>query len=388
MISFLIKKYIPHDENSAAARTAYGMLTGILGIAFNVLLCLIKLLAGMLSGSIAITADAFNNLSDAGSSVITLIGFKLSSKKPDPDHPFGHGRIEYLSGLAVSLLILLMGFELFTTSIDKIRTPEPVTFSWLSAGILVFSVLLKLYMSIYNQKIGKKLSSPAMEATAADCRSDALATAVVLIAMLIARFTGAAIDGWVGLLVSLTIFRAGYGAARETINPLLGQSPDPELVAQIRDRVLAAPNVLGIHDLIVHDYGPGRRMISLHAEVPADGDILALHDGIDRLEHELQEELACQTVIHMDPIISDDHFVTPLREKVLCLIREQIDETLQLHDFRVVTGPTHTNVIFDVVIPFNFRLTDEQLRAEIARVVREMDGEFYALVDIDHQYTE
>ena len=182
--------------------------------------------------------------------------------------------------------------------------------------------------------------------------------------------------------------RAGYGAARETINPLLGQSPDPELVRQIRDRVLSAPNVLGIHDLIVHDYGPGRRMISLHAEVPADGDILALHDGIDRLEHELQEELACQTVIHMDPIISDDHFVTPLREKVLCLIREQIDETLQLHDFRVVTGPTHTNVIFDVVIPFNFRLTDEQLRAEIARVVREMDGEFYALVDIDHQYTE
>ena len=362
------------------------MLAGVLAVVLNVLLCLGKLFAGMISGSIAITADAFNNLSDAGSSVITLIGFKLSAKKPDPHHPFGHGRIEYLAGLAVSLVILLMGVELLKSSISKIISPEPVSFSLLSAGILIVSTLVKLYMSIYNRNLGKKLDSPAMEATAADCRSDALATSVVLIAMLIAHFTGASIDGWAGFLVSFTIFWAGFSAARETINPLLGQSPDPALVQQIRDEVLAAPNVLGIHDLIVHDYGPGRRMVSLHAEVPAEGDILVLHDGIDHLEHHLREALGCETVIHMDPVVTDDASLAPMREQITLLLQERIDPNLQLHDFRIVTGPTHTNIIFDAVAPFNFRMSDEELRREIGRVVREIDDTFYAVVDIDHYY--
>lgn len=390
MISLLIRKFIPNSENTASAsvRTAYGMLAGVLGVVLNVLLCLGKLLAGMWSGSIAITADAINNLSDAGSSVITLFGFKFSSKKPDPHHPFGHGRIEYLAGLAVSMVIILMGVELFKSSIGKIISPEPISFSLLSASILVISTLVKLYMSVYNRNLGKKLSSPAMEATAADCRSDALATTVVLIAMLIAHFTGASIDGWAGLLVSFTIFWAGYSAARETINPLLGQSPDPELVSDIRKEVLAAPNVLGLHDLIVHDYGPGRRMVSLHAEVPAEGDILALHDGIDHLEHRLREKLGCETVIHMDPVVTDDESLAPMRQQVIELIQEKIDSNLQLHDFRIVTGPTHTNIIFDVVAPFNFRMTDEELRREIVRIVRGMDENFYAVVDIDHSYVE
>ena len=390
MIAFLIRKFISDEKNASAqsVRTAYGTLAGVLGVALNLLLFLGKLLAGVLSGSIAITADAFNNLSDAGSSVITLFGFKLSSKKPDPHHPFGHGRIEYLAGLAVSLLILMMGFELLKSSIQKIITPEPVTFSLITAGILVVSVLVKLYMSVYNKTLGRKINSPAMEATAADCRSDALATTVVLLTMLIAHFTGFSIDGWAGLLVSFTIFWAGYSAARETINPLLGQSPDPELVDQIRQEVLAAPNVLGIHDLIVHDYGPGRRMISLHAEVPAGGDILTLHDGIDQLEHQLRDHLGCETVIHMDPIVTDDESIAPLRAQVSNLLQKEIDPELQLHDFRIVTGPTHTNIIFDAVVPFGFRLTDEALKKEIARVVRTIDENYYTVVDIDHSYIQ
>ncbi len=390
MISFLAKKFIPNhtDTSSPAVRTAYGMLAGVMGVALNVLLCLGKLFAGTVSGSIAITADAINNLSDAGSSVITLIGFKLSSKKADPHHPFGHGRIEYLAGLAVSMIIMMMGFELFKSSIGKIMNPEPITFSIVSALILIISTLVKLYMSLYNRTLGRKLSSPSMEATAADSRSDALATSVVLIAMLVAHFTGANIDGWTGLLVSFTIFWAGIGAARETINPLLGQSPDPALVEQIRDEVMADPNILGLHDLIVHDYGPGRRMVSLHAEVPAEGDILTLHDGIDRLEHHLRETLGCETVIHMDPVVTDDESIAPMRQRVTELLQTRIDPSLHLHDFRLVTGPTHTNVIFDAVAPFDFRLTDEELRRTIARIVHEMDESLYAVVDIDHSYVE
>lgn len=390
MISFLIRKFIPCEKNASAqsVRSAYGTLAGILGVALNFLLFLGKLLAGFLSGSIAITADAFNNLSDAGSSLITLFGFKLSSKKADPHHPFGHGRIEYLAGLAVSVLILMMGLELLKSSIGKIIAPQPVTFSPLTAGILTASILVKLYMSAYNRTLGNKINSPAMLATSIDSRSDALATTVVLITMLIAHFAGVNIDGWAGLLVSFTIFWAGFTAARETINPILGQSPDPGLVEDIRREVLAAPNVLGIHDLIVHDYGPGRRMVSLHAEVPADGDILSLHDGIDQLEHQLRDHLGCETVIHMDPVVTEDQSIAPLREAVVRLLQSEIDPKLQLHDFRIVTGPTHTNIIFDAVAPYGLHMTDEELKKEIARLIRALDPSYYAVVDIDHSYIQ
>lgn len=386
MISFLARKLIPDYQQTAspAVRTAYGMLSGALGIALNVLLCLGKLFAGMISGSIAIIADAFNNLSDAGSSLISLIGFKLSAKKPDPGHPFGHGRIEYVAGLLVALVILLMGVELFKTSVSKIMTPEPVTFSLISALILVVSVGVKLYMYGYNRKLSKTLESPALEATAVDCRSDALSTTVVLIAMLISHFTGLHIDGWAGLMVSIAILWAGYSAARDTINPLLGQSPDPELVRSIQQQVLAAPEVIGIHDMIVHDYGPGRRIVSLHAEVSADGDILLLHDAVDRLEHQLRDTLNCETVIHMDPIVTDDARVSPLRMRVARLLQERIDPVLEIHDFRIVTGPTHTNVIFDVVAPYDFRMGDELLKTEVTRLIHEMDASLFAVVCIDH----
>ncbi len=370
------------DRNKKIVRTS------LIGIGANLVLVIFKMIVGLAANSIAVILDAVNNLSDALSSLITIVGTRLAGRKPDKKHPFGHGRIEYLTGLAVSLLILLMAFELFKSSIGKIVSPEPVSFSLLTAAILVVSVLVKLYMSVYNRNLGKKINSPAMEATAADCRSDALATTVVLITMLISRFTQLNIDGWAGILVSFSIFWAGFSAARETINPLLGQSPDPELVEEIRREVLAAPDVLGIHDLIVHDYGPGRRMVSLHAEVPVGGDILALHDSIDRLEHHLRDQLGCETVIHMDPIVTDDESLAPLRAQVIELIRAHIDPNIHLHDFRIVTGPTHTNIIFDAVVPFGFRMTDEELKKEIARLVRTISENYFTVVDIDHSYVQ
>lgn len=386
MITFLARRLIPNYQETGCTevRSAYGVLSGCVGIVLNVLLCLGKLFAGTVSGSIAVTADALNNLSDAGSSIITLIGFKLSEKKPDPDHPFGHGRMEYVSGLIVSMAVLLMGFELLKTSIGKIAAPEPVSMNLLSAGILLVSVLCKLYMFAYNRALSKRLDSAALEATAMDSRSDAVATTAVFIAMTIAHFTHVNIDGWAGLLVALFILWSGVNAAKDTIDPLLGASPDPELVERIRKEVMAADNVRGIHDMVVHDYGPGRRMVSLHAEVPADGDILALHDGIDRLEHQLRDTLGCEAVIHMDPIVTDDERLAPTRQRVTDLIQQQIDEHIGLHDFRMVSGPTHTNVIFDAVAPYNFRMSDKELAAAIARLVREMEPTYYAVVNIDH----
>ncbi len=390
MISYLARKFIPNFDqtSSAEVRTAYGMLAGTVGIALNALLCLIKLIAGFLSGSIAITADALNNLSDAGSSVVMLIGFKLSAKKPDPHHPFGHGRVEYLTGLIVSFIIMLMGFELLRSSIEKILSPQSILFSPLTAVILLVSIAVKGYMFAYNRTLSRRLSSPAMEATAADSRSDVLATSLILLAMLISHFTSLSIDGWAGLIISVTIMYAGYCAARDTISPLLGQAPDPELVKSIRRRVLATPDVIVIHDLIVHDYGPGRRMVSLHAEVPASGDMLSLHNSLDKLERQLKSELGCDAVIHMDPIVTDDERIAPLEQQITELIAERIDSNIHLHDFRMIVGARHINVIFDAVAPFNFRLSDEQLRYAIIDLLHEeIDETLHAIVQIDHDLT-
>jgi cation diffusion facilitator family transporter len=364
------------------------MLAGTVGIALNALLCLFKLIAGTVSGSIAITADALNNLSDAGSSLIMLIGFKLSAKKPDPHHPFGHGRIEYLTGLIVSFLIMLMGFELFKSSVGKILNPERIVCSPLTAGILIASIAVKGYMFAYNRTLSRRLSSPAMEATAADSRSDVLATALILAAMLISHFTSVSVDGWAGLIMSATIMYAGFCAARDTVSPLLGQAPDPELVENIRKRVLDTPDVIGIHDLIVHDYGPGRRMVSLHAEVPASGNMLTLHNSLDKLERQLKGELGCDAVIHMDPIETDDERIAPLEKQISDLIQSRIDKNIQLHDFRMIVGVRHVNIIFDAVAPFNFRLSDEQLRcAIIALMHEEIDETLHIIVQIDHDMT-
>ena len=387
MVTLLSKWLIPNCDQitDPEVRRKYGVLCGTVGIGLNLLLFLAKFFAGTISGSIAITADAFNNLSDAGSSLVTIVGFKLAGQKPDPDHPFGHGRMEYLSGLVVSMLILLMGFELLKSSVSKIRFPEPIEFSWISVFILVLGIAGKLYMSRYNSKIGGKINSAAMKATAADSLSDCISTAAVLAATLIAHFCSVNIDGWVGLAVAGFILFAGIKAAKETIDPLLGQAPDPELVSQIEETVLQHPPIQSIHDLVVHDYGPGRMMISLHAEVPADGDLLAMHDTIDLVEQKLREQFRCDAVIHMDPIVTDDQEVLRMRNKMHQLV-QVIDRRITVHDFRMVTGPTHTNLIFDVAAPFDVKLEDDEIRRQVEEIVSLLDGNFNAVVTVDRIY--
>lgn len=387
MVTLLTRLFVHDSENvkSVKVRQAYGILCGCVGIALNVLLFIGKFIAGSISNSIAITADAFNNLSDAGSSFITLIGFKLAGQKPDPDHPFGHGRIEYLSGLIVSFAILLMGVELLKTSFEKILHPQDTQGSTLIVCILLISILVKIYMSFYNYKIGKKIDSVSMLATATDSRSDTLATLLVLLSTLISEATGLQIDGYCGLIVGGFIFISGIGAAKDTINPLLGQAPEKAFVDEIERIVMSYDMVLGIHDLVVHNYGPGRIMISLHAEVSSKGNILDIHDTIDHIELKLKEELNCEAVIHMDPIVTDDEQLNELKEQlsriILC-----IDESLHYHDFRMVKGPTHTNLIFDVLVPYKFKLSDDVLAKQIQQKFTEINPTYFTVIQIDHTY--
>ena len=386
MISFLARFFCKSEGRTPAQlRTAYGVLCGMVGIILNLLLFAGKFFAGTVSGSIAITADAFNNLSDAGSSVVTLLGFRIAAKTPDPGHPFGHGRAEYLSGLAVAMLILLMGVELAKESLRKILHPTLVDFSWLAAGILAASICVKLYMAVYNRSIGKRMNAPALLAAAADSLSDCVSTAAVLIATLIGHFSGVPIDGWVGIFVALFILKGGVDAAKDTIDPLLGTPPTPEFVKEIEDLVMAHKEILGIHDLVVHDYGPGRVMISLHAEVPASGSVMELHDTIDNLEQELHRKLGCEAVIHMDPLANDDGATAAVREQVTELVR-CIDPVIAIHDFRMVPGPTHTNLIFDVVTPLGFRLSDQEAAQQIRTLVQSLDSRYIAVVHVEHAY--
>lgn len=387
MITILAKWLVPQDQEatSPAVRQAYGTLCGLVGILLNLVLFGAKFFAGTISGSVAITADAFNNLADSGSSVVTLLGFKLANRKPDPEHPFGHGRMEYLSGLVVAALILLMGFELGKTSFEKILHPQPVEFSLLTAAILVASVGMKLYMALYNRSIGKKINSAAMTATAADCFSDAMSTAAVLIATFVGYFFHWQIDGWVGILVAALILWAGFNAAKDTISPLMGQAPDPELVKEIEKTVLSFAPIHGIHDLVVHDYGPGRLMITLHAEVPAMGDLLEMHDAIDLAEKTLNEKFNCMSTIHMDPVAVDDEKTQMLRQKVSELVKT-IDESFTIHDFRMVEGPSHTNLIFDVVVPHSYKGTLQQVEERVRELVRQMEGTYYAVVIAENSY--
>lgn len=387
MIKLLTKLFIKDHENvaNAAVRRAYGTMCGLYGIFLNLLLFAGKYFAGVISGSVAITADAFNNLSDAGSSIITLLGFAIAGKKPDLDHPFGHGRAEYLAGLALSAVIILMGFELAKSSFEKILHPEPINTGLLPALILVCSILVKFYMCLYNRSVGKKINSAAMQATAVDSLSDSVATTVVLLSMGIAYFFHVNIDGYAGLLVAVFIIYAGFNAAKDTVSPLLGQAPDPEFLQQIADIVTAHPEVVGIHDLVVHDYGPGRVMVSLHAEVRGDGNIFDLHDAIDTAETELKEQLGCIATIHMDPIEADNTEVSQMRAAVSEKLTE-LDNVISIHDFRMVPGPTHTNLIFDAVVPADYPKSDEELAANIRQQIHQAWPDRYAVVTIDHSY--
>lgn len=386
MIKILTRIFVKEGKEGEDLRGTYGMICSGAGIALNILLFVIKFIAGSLSGAISVTADAFNNLSDSGSSLITMFGFRLAAKKPDPGHPFGHGRIEYLSGIAVSILIVLMGFELLTSSVNKIISPETPEISLLVFIILAVSIAVKFYMFLYNRKYAKICNSAAMKATSTDCLSDMISTSVVFVSMLISYFTEINIDAYCGLAVAAFILFAGLKSAYETIGPLLGQPPEPEFVEKIEQIVMAGENVIGVHDLIVHDYGPGRCMISLHAEVPAKGDILTLHDEIDNIERELSEKLGCVAVIHMDPIETDNENAVRLKD-LASLVCHEIYEDMKLHDFRIVEGNTHTNLIFDVVVPHGFSLSDSELKKTIDEKIKMHDEKLFTVVTVDKDYT-
>ena len=385
MLKLLIRLFIHDSENCTdpRVRTAYGRLCGIYGIFLNLLLFAGKYAAGLLSGSVAITADAFNNLSDAGSSVITLLGFALAGKKADPEHPFGHGRIEYITGLAISVIILLVGADLGKNSFEKILHPTPVEAGLVPALILIAAIVVKVYISFYNRAIGKKIRSSVMEATALDALTDTISTFVVLISMAVSFFFKINIDGWAGLIVALFIVYAGFSAAKDTIAPLLGKAPDPDFVRSIEETVLAHEEILGIHDLFVHDYGPGRVFISLHAEVDGHGDFFGLHDVVDTAETELKEKYGCLATIHMDPIDSSNPAVNALRDRVLETLRSEISEDIKIHDFRVVPGPSHTNLIFDAAVPVDFKLSDAAVESRIKEAVRSSFENCFAVVSID-----
>lgn len=369
----------PYGED---IRRRYGVLSGAYGIMFNLLLFAGKLTVALLSGSVAIIADAFNNLSDAGSSVVTIVGFRLSGKKPDPEHPFGHGRIEYISGFVVSVVILLMGYELARSSIRGILSPNEVYFSTVTVIILGASMCVKLYMALYNKKLGTLIGSAAIEAVAMDSLSDVVATGAVLLSFVISQFTALSLDSWAGLFVSLFILYSGVMSARDTLAPLLGTPPSRELVENIEKIVMAHEQIVGMHDLVVHDYGPGRLMISLHAELPSSIEVFEAHSVIDDTENELADKLGCEAVIHYDPIDTNDEELKRLREIVEGIVKG-IDKTLMIHDFRCVPGATHTNLVFDIVVQYGCAKCDDDLKKQISAEVLAALPNHYCVIKCD-----
>lgn len=383
LLRIFVKDY--KDVNNIKVREAYGVFSGIVGVVCNVILFAAKFFAGVITGSVSISADAFNNLSDAGSSIVTLAGFKMAGKPADEDHPFGHGRIEYIAGMIVSAVIIVMAIELLKNSAAKILKPEAIEFHAASVLILIFSVLLKFWMAYFNTSLGKKIDSAAMKATAADSLSDCIATGVVLLSVLTAKFTGVNIDGIAGVVVAVFVFMAGIEAAKETIYPLLGQPPEEAFVQQLKEVIMEDEHIIGIHDLIVHNYGPGRVFVTLHAEVPYTMDLLAAHDIIDIAEQRVSESMNCGISIHMDPIVNDDKEVEELKGMVLEVIK-QTDERLSIHDFRSTKGPYLTNLIFDLVVPHQYKYTDKEIRDIVREEIRKKNDKCFAVITVERSY--
>ena len=383
MTQFLIRCFIkrPDDVKDAAVRTAYGNLASLVGMACNILLCIGKLLAGTLFGSIAIMADALNNLSDASSNVVSLIGFRLAAKAPDAEHPYGHARYEYLAGLVVSVTILAIGLSLLKESALKVLHPTPVAFSWLSIGVLAASILVKLWLSGFNRAVGKKINSETLMATAADSRNDVLTTGAVLLSTILCSLTGYGImDGIMGVGVAAFILWSGWGLVMDTLSPLLGESPSPELVEHIERTVMSYPGVLGVHDLMVHDYGPGHQFASLHVEFPAETDPLTAHDVIDNIENDFLKKDRLQVTIHYDPIVTADASVGVLRARLKEHAR-QLDPRLSIHDLRIVPGDSHTNVLFDLVFPAGYTGDIDQMLAKMCQ-----DPKYCCVVKVEQSY--
>lgn len=384
MSGLLLRLFVKDYRNTEdpKVRGAYGKLAGVVGIVCNLLLFAGKLIAGLLSGSVAITADAVNNLSDASSSLVTLLGFKLAERPADEEHPYGHARLEYLSGLAVAALILVIGVELGKSSIEKIINPETVLFSWLTLAILIGSILIKLWMALFCYKLGKKIDSATLTATAMDSRNDVISTSAVLLGCLVGHFFGLQIDGYIGTLVALFIIWSGCGIAKETISPLLGKQADAELVKSISDLIMSHEKILGIHDLMVHDYGPGQCFASVHAEMDSRENPLDCHDIIDDIERDALRELRVHLVIHYDPIVTDDEELNQMRALVSAELK-QIDPQLTMHDFRMVRGPGHTNLIFDLVIPYSMENRKKELKERIDERVQFEDKRYYTVITFD-----
>lgn len=388
MTDFLIKKFIADglQFEKPAVREKYGLLAGSVGIAANLLLFAMKLVAGLLSGGISIIADAFNNLSDAGSSIVTLLGFRLAGKPADELHPFGHGRMEYLAGLFIAVAIILVGWELFRTSVGKIFVPEEMQNSPLAVVILLVSIGAKFWLGFFYKRIGRRIQSAAIEAAAADSFNDCLATAVVLLSLAVNYFAGVNIDGLAGSFVACYIFYSGVLAVKDTVQPLLGQAPDPDFVRKIEEMALATEHIEGLHDLMVHDYGPGRCFISLHAEIAASLDMMLAHEIIDAMEYKLQEAFHCQITVHMDPIELDDPQTLELSGRVGAIVRD-IDPALSMHDFRLTHGGQGLKLIFDVLAPHSCAKTDEAIRQQIRTELGKIDKSYSAVIRVDRSYT-
>lgn len=387
MIKLLAKLFInnPEDYTNPEVREKYGVLCGGFGIFLNLIMFSLKFVFGTISGSIAMVADAFNNLSDAGSSIVSIFGFKLAGRKPDPEHPFGFGRIEYVSGLIITFLIFLMGFELMSSSIEAVKNPSPVEGGLIPFIVMGAAILIKFYMFVYNNGVAKKISSVSMAATAKDSLSDMISTAVVIISAIVAPYTSLPVDGIAGIVVALFIFFAGWESAKETVSPLLGQPPEKELVDEIRAIVLSHEPILDIHDLVVHDYGPGRLMISLHAEVPGDRNVYDLHDVMDVTEVDLKKKLNCHATIHMDPVDTQNPRLAELKQ-ALSEIVPSVAEGLSFHDVRMVPGVTHTNLIFDVVRPHDCSLTKVKIAEEIRGQITVHFSDILCVINIDDSY--
>jgi len=387
MVTLLAKLFIKDAQNytEPKVRTAYGILCSVMGICFNILLTITKFLAGWISGSVALTADALNNLSDAASSLCTIIGFRLGAKDADRDHPFGHGRLEYVSGLAVSGIIIFMGMELVISSVQALIHPQQVVFSWLSAAIMFCGILVKLYMYRYNHKTGKLINSAALQSTAVDSFSDVLSTSVALLALFASCWTTLPVDAIGGLIVACFIFKAGFDSARETLDLLLGKPPEKELIDAIEADVMCHPPICGIHDLIVHDYGPGRRVISLHAEVPGNMNVFELHDAIDQAEVSLSMKFNCWAIIHMDPIDMDNPRLDSLKD-LAKTIAHSLDDRITIHDVRMVPGDTHTNLIFDLVRPFDCKLSEDDLKRILGEIIHKEEPDVYCVITVDQPF--
>ncbi len=386
MTNLLCKLFIKNgdDLKKPEVRRAYGTLASVVGILVNLLLSFFKLLAGLLSGAISVTADGLNNLSDAGSQVVSLISFKMSAKPADRDHPFGHARIEYVASMIVSFLILLVGFELLKDSIAKIFNPQETEVSLLTIIVLSVSVAVKLWLAIFNRTIGKRIGSSVIRATATDSLSDAVATGAVLVAVLISHFTGFSTDAYMGIAVGSLIFVAGIRILNDTKNSILGSAPEPEVVEGIVAITKEYPEVLGIHDMVVHNYGPGNTIASFHAEVDGSVNAFITHDVIDTIERRLWQEMSVRATVHMDPIVTDDERVSALRDAVREAV-QGIDERLGIHDFRFVEGKTHSNLIFDVSVPFEIKDSDDELKRAISSRLSELDPNYFAVITVDRQ---